>query len=82
MNRGVRNGEKSRTRFGIFKDSFKIQGFARDSGGFTKNYGDSAIHLRFSKRFRDSAKDSGIQEGIHSRFSKIQGFRTDLIIEI
>ena len=65
---GVRNGEKSHTRFGIFKDSFKIQGFARDSAGFTKNYGDSAIRSRFSKRFRDSAKDSGIQEGIHSRF--------------
>ena len=64
--RGVRNEMKSRTRFGIFTDSRKIQGFAPDSAEFTKNYGiqgfaqdsakDSWIRSRFSKRFRDSLK--------------------------
>ena len=46
--RGVRNMKKLHTIFRIFTDSLKIQVFAQDSAGFTK---DSGIRLRSSKRF-------------------------------
>ena len=69
---------KSRT-YSIYeiRNLYRFTGFAPDSTGFTKNYGDPGIRSRFSKRLRDSLK---IQQetqgfardsGIHSRFSKI-----------
>ena len=64
----VRDSESLRIH-SRFRDSLEIQ--------------QDLLKITEIQRFaRDSAKDSEIQEGIHSRFSKIQGFRTDLIIEI
>ena len=65
MKNRVRDSESLRIH-SRFRDSLEIQ--------------QDLLKITEIQRFaRDSAKDSEIQEGIHSRFSKIQGFRTDLI---
>ena len=57
---------KSRTRFRVFMDSLKIQGFAPDSAEFTGIQGFAQDQQEIQGFAQDSAKDSGI----HSRFSK------------
>ena len=53
--RGVHNVAKLHTRFRIFMDSVEIQGFSRDSMGFSKIWWDSPGFSQDSAGFRDSA---------------------------